>query len=540
MSFSDEKSGQTGSSSYVPPPATTDYHWQQETGVAGSITSELPSTTLGPRSGSRSGSTSTAGAYEDAPPPLPRRPTGGTTTSKWEGYGDEKSQSQYQTEKQQHESFASANASYNQHQHQHPELLFSDQPPAYNPSGYSGKSAFQPGVQPGVQSGPQQFQPPPQRYRPKFEDNDNPSDPVHYIRNPHKLIGYLVPFPRPQLPNVKPEDIPVRFMIYTPPPPPLQKPADNQKEGKLHKVQRKWQEEVRSAKTSTAKTASWHGVKSKATRGINWAMNKTTTANLDFLGRVSPTPTPTTPPPASQGQSQLHSDTDGSYSESLDQGPGYENQTQTHKTVGVEEMVMVYPGSLPLNEQQMREEFVNTMLRTKTKAQRDTIIATGLMPVTYGIDILATFIWPFGGLGEIDTVWAYASFRGAKTARSVTKRLSSSTDTSDDQDRLKLTFTHSARIEVLKKYLDAQCHRADSTLFPSYTSSPTESDVLEAIGWTPSDRRGLDQEDKNWEDEQWEMSEVKEDLKSVFSKAAREWRKWCRLLEKNPEKAMKK
>ncbi|KAL2444456.1 hypothetical protein ABEF95_016842 [Exophiala dermatitidis] len=534
MSFPDEKSGHTGSS-YVPPPATTDY--RQQPGVAG-ITSELPSTTLesGLISGSRSGSTSTAGAYEDAPPPLPRRPAAGTTTSKWEGHGDEKSQSQYQTEKQHHESFASANASYNQH----PELLFSKHPPAYNPSDYSGKSAFQPGVQPG-----RQFQPPPQRYRPKFEDNDNPSDPVHYIRNPHKLIGYLVPFPRPQLPNIKPEDIPVRFMIYTPPPPPLQKPADNAKEGKLHKVQRKWQEEVRSAKTSTAKTASWQGVKSKATRGINWAMNKTTTANLDFLGRVSPTPTTPQAPASSQGQgqNQLHSDTDDKYySESLGQGQGYENQTQTHKTLGVEEMVMVYPGSLPLTEQQMREEFVNTMLRTKTKAQRDTIIATGLMPVTYGIDILATFIWPFGGLGEIDTVWAYASFRGAKTARSVTKRLSSSTGETGDQgqDRLKLTFTHSARIEVLKKYLDAQCHKADSTLFPSYASSPTETDVLEAIGWTPSDRGGADQEDKNWEDEQWEINEVKDDLKSVFSKAAREWRKWCRLLEKNPEKAMKK
>jgi hypothetical protein len=338
---------------------------------------------------------------------------------------------------------------------------------------------------------------------------------VHYVRDPHKLIGYLVPFPKPRLSNVAPEAVPSRFMIYTPPPPPLQKPAEGVKEDKLHKVQRKWQEEVRAAKTSTAKTASWKGVKSKATKGINWAMNKTTTANLDFLGRVSP----------------AHSDDDH-------EGP------ETHKTVAVEEMVLIYPPTMQLTDQQMREEFVNTMLRTKTKAQRDTIIATGLMPVGYGIDILATFIWPFGGLGEIDTVWAYSSFRGAKTARSVTKRLTSSTSGHDDDSQLKLSFAHSQRIEVLKRYLEAECHKADHKLFPTYQSSPTESDVLEAIGWTPSDRRRSnadpENEDRNWEDEQWEMAEVKDDLKSVFTKAAKEWRKWCLLLEKDPEKAMKK
>ena len=385
------------------------------------------------------------------------------------------------------------------------------QPPTYHPADYAVRPAFQPGQQ-------QQFPPPPQRFRQTFANDDDPSSPVHYIRDPHKLIGYLIPFPRPNLPNVAPDSIPSRFMIYTPPPPPLQKPAEGAKEAKLHKVQRKWQEEVRAAKTSTAKTASWQGVKSKATRGINWAMNKTTTSNLDFLGRVSP----------------AHSD-----DEHKAEG------AETRKAVGVEEMILNYPPTLQLNDQQMREEFVNTMLRTKSKAQRDTVIATGLMPVTYGIDILATFIWPFGGLGEIDTVWAYASFRGAKTARSVTKRLSpSSHGGEDEQDKLKLTFRHSQRIEVLRRYLDAECHKADSKLFPTYMSSPTESDVLEAIGWTPSERRPKDtqheNQDKNWEDEAWEMAEVKDDLKAVFTKAAREWRKWCLLLEKNPEKAMKK
>ena len=326
-----------------------------------------------------------------------------------------------------------------------------------------------------------------------------------------------MPFPRPILPDVNPETIPTRFMIYTPPPPPLSKPAEGEKEAKLHKVQRKWQEEVRGAKTSTAKTASWKGVKSKATKGIDWAVNKTTSSNLDFLGRMSPAP-----PSDSEKD---HSDNEG---------------PDTHKTVAVEEMVMIYPPTMQLTNEQMREEFVNTMLRTKSKAQRDTVIATGLMPVAYGIDILATLVWPFGGLGEIDTVWAYSSFRGAKTARSVTKRLTSSTHSTpnheDESNKLKLTFTHSQRLEVLRKYLDAECHKLDSKLFPQFQHSPTESDVLEAIGWTPS----RDHEDKNWEDEHWEMQEVKQDLKRTFNKAASEWRKWCKLLAEKPEKAMKK
>lgn len=37
------------------------------------------------------------------------------------------------------------------------------------------------------------------------------------------------------------------------------------------------------------------------------------------------------------------------------------------------------------------------MMRTKTKAQRDSMIATGLLPVAGAIDVLATIVWPFGG-----------------------------------------------------------------------------------------------------------------------------------------------
>lgn len=392
-------------------------------------------------------------------------------------------------------------------QHAGPEQIA--QMPAYNPADYNSQPAFQSGAAPLL--------PPPRRIQQAYPENDNPADPAHYMRDPHKLVAYLVPFPRPQLnPSIDPACVPARFMIYTPPPPPLQAPRENAKEAKFHKVQRKWQEEVRSAKTSSAKTASWKGVKSKATKGIDWAMNQTTSSSLDFLGRVDP----------------ANSDAEHEH----------EGET-TKKTVPVEEMVLIYPPALQLNDQQMREEFVNTMLRTKSKAQRDTIIATGLMPMAYGIDILATLVWPFGGLGEIDTIWAYASFRGAKTARSVTKRLSSASDhqiphnNHEKDSQLKLNFVQSQRLEILTRYLEAECHRLDSALFPKYRTAPTESQVLEAIGWSPSHIGG---ETRNWEDEQWEVSETEEDLKLTFHKAGKEWKKWCLLLEKDPAKAAKK
>ncbi|KAL9113714.1 MAG: hypothetical protein Q9227_002159 [Pyrenula ochraceoflavens] len=357
--------------------------------------------------------------------------------------------------------------------------------------------------------------------RPSYGGEDS-SSPAHYTRDPHRLIAYLVPFPKPSVKDVDSAKIPDRFLIYTPPPPPLSAPPEGEKEGYAHKIQRKWEQEVREAKFSDAKVASWKGVKSRATKGINWAMGSVKGSSLDFLNRVPAT------------SKEAHPDTE--HDEKLE-------GEATKKTVGLEEMVLVYPSSVPGSEDELRTEFVNSMLRTKSKAQRDAIIATGLMPVAFGIDVLATLVWPFGGLVEIDGVWAFASLRGAKTARSVTKRLNS-TNSGDDTDsktdsgpQLKLTFTPSSRLDIMSHYLAAECHKRDSKLFPQYITPPIESDVISAIGWAPSQTGG---ETRNWEDEQWELTEVKDDFRNVMHKGAKEWDKWCKAFEKNPEKALKK
>ncbi|KAI9728507.1 MAG: hypothetical protein M1834_007645 [Cirrosporium novae-zelandiae] len=360
---------------------------------------------------------------------------------------------------------------------------------------------------------------PPQRSPISFTDDD-PSNPIHYTRDPHKLVVYLVPFPKPVLKGVDASKIPDRFLIYTPPPPPLSKPAEGVKEGKVHKLQRKWQDEVREAKMSTAKTKSWKGLKSMATRGISTAMSYTKTSSLEFLNRAG-------------GE-------DGSPKDAH-ANDGVTEEDTTHKTIGLEEMVLIYPPSFGASQDQVRTEFVNTMMRSKSKAQRDAVIATGLLPVTAAIDIAATLIWPFGGLLEIDSVWAYSSIRGAKTARSVTKRLTSSVETDNstpsEKNTLHLVFTPSPRLELLRDYLANQCHQRNSSLFKSIGVPPTESNILEAIGWAPSQTGG---QTRNWEDEQWEITEVKEDLKSVMRKGAREWDKWCKAFVKDPETALKK
>ena len=382
-------------------------------------------------------------------------------------------------------------------------------------SGQSLNTGFQPPLPPRRQSA-QSI---------NFGDDD-PSSPIHYTRDPHKLVAYLVPFPKPVIKGVEPTSIPDRFLIYTPPPPPLSAPAEGEKEDKFHKVQRKWQNEVRAAKTSDAKTASWKGVKSKATKGINWAIGKTTTSNLDFVNRI---------PGAKLDAHEKHTE------------DGVNEGDTTHKTVGLEEMVLIYPSSYAAPPDQVKAEFINTMMRTKSKAQRDSIIATGLLPVSGAIDLLATVVWPFGGLLEVDGVWAYSSIRGAKTARSVTKRLTSSTQSGNTQaqseeqemagDMLRLTFTQSPRLEVLNRYLMAKCRDYDHRHFPSVEVAPTESEVLTAIGWAPSQTGG---ESKNWEDEQWETEEVKEDMRNTLGKASKEWDKWCKAFAKDPEKALKK
>ena len=102
----------------------------------------------------------------------------------------------------------------------------------YNPQQSVGSSDYQEQT-PQTQSTTYQPPLPPRRTHQNFGDDD-PSNPIHYTRDPHKLIAYLIPFPKPRIqasPSSPP--VPQRFLIYTPPPPPLSKPAEGEKEERL-------------------------------------------------------------------------------------------------------------------------------------------------------------------------------------------------------------------------------------------------------------------------------------------------------------------
>ena len=104
-------------------------------------------------------------------------------------------------------------------------------------------------------------------------------------------------------------------------------------------------------------------------------------------------------------------------------------------------------------------------------------------------------------------------------------------------DKLQLTFRQSPRLEVLYRYLAVKCAERSPGTFPRVGPSPTETEVLNAIGWAPA-QNGANA--KNWEDEQWETEEVKEDMKMTLTKAAKEWNKWCLAFAKDPKKALNK
>lgn len=294
-------------------------------------------------------------------------------------------------------------------------------------------------------------------------------------------------------------------MIYTPPAPHLLKPDG--KEGKRHKLKRLAQQEIRKAKTYEGKTLSIRGLHSKGLRGVDWALAAILNAEVTFLNRV----------PRKQ----------------------------------VDELVLLHPASV-LSEQtpeQTHAEFKAQLHRAQRKAAKHSIISLALFPPSLVIDTLAAVVWPFGGLAEIDAVWAYVSISGFLTARSVTKRLDQSSmsteppasalqrEGQDDpfsegrsdrrdsrqvhfeeildddaekkrnkktkKDSLKVRFVPDEAMNTMESYLLEACHRRNPRAFKSPGVPPTQTDVLASIGWWP-DQRGkvpATDADRDWDDE---------------------------------------
>lgn len=232
-----------------------------------------------------------------------------------------------------------------------------------------------------------QHERPPQRNAPADQaQTATTTAPIPYMRDLQKIIGYLVPYPEPQLSEKVPKhDMPQRFMVWTPPHPPfLTKPEGEskterwRKEGITHFLRRKWVEELREAKMRTpkdAKTTKWKRLKWRAAKATEWGIDKTKSSNLEFLNRIA------------RMQDAANEIADDIY----------------RKTTSPEEINLLFPPGLVMDAdgpggEMLREEFVESLKRTKKRATRDTIVAALLFAPALVVDTLVVPIWPFGGL----------------------------------------------------------------------------------------------------------------------------------------------
>ncbi|KAF2741168.1 hypothetical protein EJ04DRAFT_507580 [Polyplosphaeria fusca] len=384
------------------------------------------------------------------------------------------------------------------------------------------------------------------------------TDKLRHSREPGKLTAYLIPFPTPRLKGVKPENTPTRFLVYTPPPPPLSKPAPGEKESPWHKTQRLWQEDVRKATITHASSVTWAGFKAKTTILIGKGIDMTKSSNLEFLNRVSdgaiseaveeahPDKTSAEDPvelDSRQAPTEIPAELDATSSETRTEAPTPTSEgppkspnrisssvpsIKDSKAKGLEELTLVFPPSLDLSSEEIRTEFAKSLLRTRDKSRKEAIVASALIPVAAAVD--ASLILTLGGLTEISGVWAYTSIRGTVNSKRMVKGLAAGQDQANEKDEhhevqgctcgnhehdfgpaqtipktkgkskknsINLHMQQNSHLEILRRYLELKCLKRDFNMFPTIEEAAgdvNEAAVLEAIGWKPTRRGGTDLE----------------------------------------------
>lgn len=194
--------------------------------------------------------------------------------------------------------------------------------------------------------------------------------------------------------------------------------------------------------------------------------------------------------------------------------------------------MLVFPHSVTHTIPEVKTEFIDQVNRTKKKASKQAAISTVLLPVTLAFDTLITIIWPFGGLFEVDAVWAYASIKGWRTSRVVTKRLGERKSVfgkyGGKEKELYLQFQQEEKMSVLTRYLAEVCHKKDPGMFESAGVPPNETEVMNAIGWRPVVRGkngGVREEgETGWADEEWQQEIFKDDFRVTMEKGAGTWK----------------
>jgi hypothetical protein len=380
------------------------------------------------------------------------------------------------------------------------------------------------------------------------------TEPLMHTREVGKATAYLIPFPKPRIKGVRPEDIPERFLVYTPLLPPLSKPAAGEDESVWHKTQRQWEEDVRKAMISKASPVSWKGMKARTTSLIHKGVNKTRSSNVEFLDRVSGGAiTATTEEMGAEGSVDKISEAEVSAEPSSMNSPSEtsipppkisrtstscpldRNKDRENKPQALKELTLIYPPTLQLSPDKIRTEFVDTLLRTRQQSRKEALLASTLMPFAATLD--ACLVITLGGLTQASGVWAYTSARGAITSNRMTKGLargeSYASEKADEPEcetetqgctcghhehtygapatipkppkkpkkekgkGINLQLQQSTHLEILRRYLDLACLKKDFHMFPHIEEAAgdvSEGTALHAIGWKPVLRQGRDLE----------------------------------------------
>jgi hypothetical protein len=329
---------------------------------------------------------------------------------------------------------------------------------------------------------------------------------IQYSRDTTRVMAYMIPLPQP-LKNGVVQDVPQRYMLYMPPAPDLLKPTDKStKERKRDKAVRRWQQEVRKAKTYNGRVVSLGGMQSASVRGAVWVLSMIKPSDVTFLSRVP--------------------------------------------RRSVRSLVLVHPegGPRAQSADDMFHSVKGELSRTRSRTRRDFWIGTALLPITFTIDLV---IPVFGGLSEVNMVWMAVNASAWMTANKVVDKLrpaaqggysayqghdgvmalrrSHTVDGStgagpvardgnddhqtnekggaknkkkkkeeEDKDKtIQMVFQPSPAMDLMRRYVEEACHRRNPDAFPSLGPAGYvlgEAEVLASMGWSPEHREVPDAE----------------------------------------------
>lgn len=357
-------------------------------------------------------------------------------------------------------------------------------------------------------------------------------------------MAYMIPLPQPVDPNGQPVEVPQRYMLYLPPAPDLLKPpaSSETKERKRDKCVRRWQAEVRKAKTHNGSVVSLSGLYSATVRGAVYCLSLVQRSELTFLSRLP------------------------------------------RKTL--QDLCFVHPAAEGLAENRRFELLRDEFKRNKHIAKRDFWIGAVVLPFAQGVDIA---IPVGGGFSEVTLAWMIITGSAWKTARGMLQRLvfhnegvgmgsldgmvgditdgseypvEKTNESPNDGDGpgaanadpeegqplrrknakakpkkppVETTFHPSDSLDELLHYIQAACHERNPGAFPDVGKPGTEAGVLTSIGWAPEDREVEDKEG----DVAWQIRKTTDDLRLVVMKAAKTWDKFCMMYVQDPEKALR-